>query len=414
MRLFDYFDYQAKINPHKYAISCGDSRITFLEARQQSLQLAKALVNLGMELGDRAVFLSKNCTELLLFITAASRVGVVTIPLNTALSIDERSKIILDSSCKLLVCTDEYRAQIDSLIDTHPHLTFKISLNGKSVAGWMNFNELIEPIYDINVCVLSRFIKPSDIAYQLYTTGTTDTPKGVPISHANISSALHQLCFTNPKFFDCGSWLIATPIASAATALSCFLALSVGAKLYIHADFDREQFLATIESERITCITLFSTTLESIVTGEYSLKACGYSNLKLVLYGGVSVTKEMLFSAMDLFKTDFCELYSTTEASGAITMLCPDDHEIEHCFSGRTTKSVGKAILGTHVSIRDGNGNALPVGSVGEIAVMGGQITTGYWNLPDADIKALRGGWLFTGDTGYLDEAGYLYIVERI
>jgi acyl-CoA synthetase (AMP-forming)/AMP-acid ligase II len=252
-------------------------------------------------------------------------------------------------------------------------------------------------------------VRPGDTAIQFYTSGTTGLPKGAELTNANFSSML-------PRWTT--SWLLAPGVPNL-VCLPMFhiggagwgiAGLFAGATNHVMREFMPANVLETIQRERIQVMLLVPAMILFLVQAP-QIRETDLSSLQLIVYGAAPIPAELLKQAMTVFGCGFQQVYGLTETTGAITLLPPEDHDPS---DPKKLLSCGYAQVGVELRIVDDAGKDLPLGQVGEIAIRSPQVMYGYWRLPDATKRAIHGDWFFSGDAGYLDDKGYLYIYDRV
>lgn len=424
MRLFDFLDYQSAINSDVPFLVKDNKSLSYLQGQQESIKLAAYLLKKGVTSGDRVAILSKNSIEYILFYYACSRIGAVCVPLNFRLAANEWSFILDNAQAKLLLCSTEFLPaitpvlkqlnQLEKLIvvgekTEQQKLPSSIQLSHYSDVPALSLSEstaLVEPI--------SQNISEDDIVYQMYTSGTTGTPKGVVVSNRNVGATVHQLALNTPKIIQGGDWILILPVFHAAAALHCFSAVQAAATLHIQEEFSPVDFVETLVQKNINVVLAVPAIIKAVLALVPNLESYDFSRLELFVYGASPIDKETLTKAIEVFSCDFCQGYGMTESTLTISMLRPDDHIKALGSQPELLLSAGRAVLGTQISIRDTDDKVLPANEVGEVCTKGPQVMQSYWNRADASKEALRNGWLHTGDAGYLDNNGYLYIVDRV
>ena len=250
---------------------------------------------------------------------------------------------------------------------------------------------------------------PDDVAVQMYTSGTTGRPKGAQLTHHNLTSQLrHGKDELGNWHEDDVSQIVMPQFHIAGTAWG-MVGLYVGAKGVVLRDIDPPAVLECIARDRITKVFY----VPAVILFLLQVPGCAgtdFSSLELIVYGASPMPLDLLENAMKVFGCGFAQVYGLTETSGAITYLPPEDHRP----GSERMKSCGKPYGGVDIRIVDEAGNPLGHGEIGEVATRSGLNTSGYYNLPEATEAAFQGGWFRTGDAGYMDADGYLYIYDRV
>lgn len=421
MRLFDFLDYQASTNGDTLFLSSDARELTYRDGNDETVKLASLMLSHGIGAGDRVAILSKNSIEYILYYYACSRIGAVCVPLNFRLNPNEWRYILDDSQTKMVLCASEYLADIANLADDLPTLEKIMLLDDTADHDSDDVFCHYKEVHQVDLALAQNQVSQrqvslteDDIVYQMYTSGTTGSPKGVVISHRNISATVHQLALNTPQILLGGEWILILPVFHAAAALHCFSGVQSAATLHVKAEFVPQDFVDTLQNKRINVALAVPAIIKAVLAFVPNISSYDFSALELFIYGASPIDKATLTQAMDVFSCDFCQGYGMTESTLAITMLRPDDHV--KAVEGRADllASAGKPVFATQISIMNENDQPVAPKTVGEICVRGPQVMSSYWNLPEETESALRNGWLHTGDAGYLDESGYLFIVDRI
>src|SRR5689334_10171116 len=381
---------------------------SFAEFDRKTNRVANALTALGVKPGERIAYLGKNSDTFFELLLGAMKARVVMTPVNWRLAGPEVAFIVEDCKAPVLFVGPELIALISSIRDQLPSVRHVITTEG-GAPGWRDFVAWrdAQSSDDPNI-----EISPSDVAIQLYTSGTTGKPKGAMLSHAN----LLNLISNEAEKPDWNRWtsadvsLIAMPIFHIGGSGWGISNLYYGAKGVIAREFDPTRILDFFETYGITKLFMVPAAMQFVVR-QPRARQMDFSRLKYMLYGASPIPAALLKECIEVFKCGFVQVYGMTETTGAIVALAPEDH-VEGL---ERMRSAGKALPGVELAILDAEGNQLPPRQVGEIATRSGSNMVGYWNLPEASARTLgRDGWLRTGDAGYLDEDGYLYIHDRI
>lgn len=410
MRLHDYLDYRAREHADGEFAVQGDRRVTYREALAEVNQLANAFVSSGLQLGDRIAILSKNSIEYAITYYAASKAGVVPVPLNYRLAPGEWAYIINDAGVKLLIAADEYVNAIDPVRSELKTVERYVAVNVAGLEGWEEYHRWIKgqpataPAVDVT---------EEDDVYQMYTSGTTGHPKGAVITHRALSAQLTQVTML-VRASPGERGLVVVPMYHAAGAVTTFVTVYWGGCLYIQSDFNPPEVVRALDEERVVLTTLVPAMIQACLVMVPDAAKREYKNLRQITYGASPIAEETLRRAMDVFKCDFAQAYGMTETTAVLTYLFPDDHRRAVKERADLLLSAGRPVVGTEIRVVDEEDRPVPNGTIGEIIARGPQLMRGYWNLPDESAQALRGGWMHTGDAGIMDDEGYIYIQDRV
>jgi acyl-CoA synthetase (AMP-forming)/AMP-acid ligase II len=384
-------------------------KTSFAEFDQLTNRVANGLKALGVKQRDRIAYLGKNSDIYFELLFGAMKANVVMAPVNWRLAGPEIAFIVADCKAPVLFVGPECVAQVRNIKPQLPELRIVITTEGgapewQDYIAWRDAQSADDPGVEIG---------RGDVAIQLYTSGTTGKPKGAMLSHANLLNLVETGQGEKP---DWNKWteddvsLVAMPIFHIGGSGWGVLGLYQGAKGVIAREFDPTKVLDFIEHSGITKLFMVPAAMQFVVR-QPRARQVDFSRLKYMLYGASPIPAALLKECIEVFGCGFVQMYGMTETTGTIVALAPEDH-VEGL---ERMRSAGKALPGVELAILDANGNRLPPGEVGEIATRSGSNMVGYWNLPEATARTLdHEGWLRTGDAGYIDKDGYLYIHDRI
>jgi acyl-CoA synthetase (AMP-forming)/AMP-acid ligase II len=409
VRLHDYLDYQAREHPDNDFAILGDRRVTYAEALREVNRLANGLASSGLEIGDRIAVLSKNSIEYVLLFYAASKAGVVTVPLNYRLAAPEWEYIINDSGARMLFASSFYLRGIDGIRGNLGRVGTYVAIEN-ATEGWEDYQAWQR---DQPETPPARTVSDEHDVYQMYTSGTTGRPKGAVLTHGAVTANMEQITLEitgRPGERD----LIVAPVYHAAAAITCFSAVVWGGTLYIQEDFNPVEVVRALSEEEIAVTTLVPAMIQACLVYVPDIAERSFDTLRTIVYGASAIAEDTLRKAAAVFKCDFIQAYGMTETTAVLTLLLAEDHR--HALKDKPDLllSAGRPVVGTEIKIVDGEDNPQPPGEMGEIAGRGPQLMHGYWNLPDDSAYALRGGWMHTGDIGIVDDDGYLYVQDRV
>jgi long-chain acyl-CoA synthetase len=396
-------------NPDHIATLFADRRHTYRQFGDRVARLAGALQRLGMAAGDRVGMLACNSDRYLEYIMGVWWGGGVLNPVNIRWSVAEIVYSLDDCATVILIVDEHFAAMAEGIRKTARQVPqFIYAGEGEVPPGMLGFEQLIEQA----AAVEDAGRGGDDLACIMYTGGTTGLPKGVMQSHLNLWSACMPRMVDMPPIPD-GRLLHVAPlfhVAGMARALIQFLA---GESHVLVSGFDALEVLQVIERERVT-ETLLVPTMILALLAHADFDRYDLGSLKRLTYGASPSAGDMVEQVLArLPGLELSHSYGLTEACPVVSSNLPCNHTPGARKSG-LSRSVGRGGLGVNVKIVDPQGHEVPRGTVGEIIVRGPNIMLGYWNRPEETARALRGGWLYTGDAAYMDEQGYLFIVDRL
>ena len=400
----DPIRHHASVRGDKAALIFEGRETTYGQLDQRSRQIANGLIKAGVKPGERIAILAKNIDLFFEIYYGATKAGAVLVPINYRLAAPEVAFVLNDAGARMLFVADEYYDLVAGVEDDLNSVAQIIALHGghdswRSHADWRDDHDSTDP---------KREGSAVETALQPYSSGTTGSPKGVEMTHDNfISFVPHALA-------DWGGWevddvsLVAMPLYHVGGCVWGFVGLYVGATNILLPEVDPPVVLKAIETYRITQVFFVPAVIQFLLQTPGAAET-DVSSVRSVLYGASPITQNVLKRALEMFDCGFAQLYGLTETSGAVTYLAFEDHD-----GSAKMKSCGKPMRASKVRVVDENDLDCPPGQVGEIIMAGSQIMKGYWNLPEETAKAIRNGCFYSGDAGYFDEDGYLYIHDRV
>ncbi|KUO50999.1 MAG: acyl-CoA synthetase [Sphingomonadales bacterium BRH_c3] len=379
-----------------------DGRITsFAELDRLTRRIIGFYWSQGLKPGDRVAWLGKNSDLYFMLYLAAGRCGVVMVPVGWRLAPAEVAFILKDTGAKLVFTGDEFA---DAARKIAPGLPAAPTVFSESEMRAF-LPQQAEGEYTPATA--------SDPVLQLYTSGTTGNPKGALLASGNLLGLRNYAIeaglpwsFYEPE--DC--MLVAMPCAHIGGTGLVNVAIASGIRSLVQAEFSPVGVLEAIE-KGASQMFIVPAALQMVVQHPQA-KETDFSHLKYLMYGAAPMPLELLKEAVRTMpNAGFLQAYGMTETSGTISSLPPEDHVLE---GNRRMRSAGKAVPGVEIKVVDAEGNEVPRGEIGEVAVRSPSNMLGYWQLPDATAEALRDGWMHTGDAAVMDEDGYIYIQDRI
>ena len=389
----------------KIALKFQDRNWTYAALDKATNKVANALVAAGLKKGARIALLAANTDRFFELQFGSAKCGAVMVPVNFRLAPPEVAFVV-----------DDAEADIFFVDEAHAGLVRKIAGDLKTVKKfvaidfhddeWENYESWRDAHAD-SECGVEVF--QDDTACQMYTSGTTGHPKGVEITHYNLLVMLPVATRQWANWSADDISLVCMPLFHIAGGGWGIVGLFTGCTNIIHAEVNPGLILETIEAEKVS-IVLFVPAVILFLTQHPKVTETDFSSVRQVIYGASPIPVPLLTKAVELFGCEFAQVYGLTETTGAVTYLPPE----EHVAGSKRMASCGKAQEGVEIRIIDADGNDMPTGEVGEIICKTPQNMKGYWKRPEANAEVLRDGWFYSGDAGYMDEGGYLYIHDRI
>ncbi len=398
----DFLRHWAVDRGDRIALREEDRVYSYAALEQRTAQTATALLASGLQKGDRVAWIGKNSDLYFTLFYAAARVGIVMVPIGWRLAPAEWAYIINDTGAKLLFFGPGFEHAGTALAGQIP--TVEQQLNDAEARALIDATERA-PFVPVG---------PDDAALQLYTSGTTGNPKGAVLSNRNLFALRKQsdakgMAYT--KWDDDEVVLVAMPCAHIGGTGLGVMAMGAGLPAFVLDEFTPDGFFDAVETGGVTRLFIVPAALHILLQHPRCAKV-DFSPLKYILYGAAPIPLELLRQCMAMFKCEFIQVYGLTETTGTIVILPPEDHDPA---GNERMRSAGTPLPGVELRIADDDGNALPPRVVDELWARSSNNMIGYWNLPDATGDTLTGdGWLKTGDAGYLDEDGYLFIHDRV
>ena len=381
-------------------------QFTFAEQAARMFRLANALLRNGLKKQERVAVLARNCSEYIEIFGACEIAGFVAINLNVRLSDAELATICRDSQPSAMICSKDFLAQARALAAQLSCIRIRIAI-GSEDADTLSYEHLVS---ESSADEPAATAGPGDIAYLMYTSGTTGGPKGVMISHAAMVEATRMLSHeggTSPT----DKALIVMPLFHLGGKIEQMNFNLMGAEVVLKAAFDAEDILDTIEKERVTAAHFAPAMIQRLLD-VLEAKPYDVSTLRCVHYASAPMPGPLLRRAIDRMGPVFVQVYGMTECLIG-TILKSHQHLRSSPEGERRLRSAGQPLLGNEVKIVREDGTACDTGEIGEILFRSPTIMSGYWNKPELTAEVVRDGWIHTQDLGFVDGSNFVYVVDR-
>ncbi len=406
MRLGDILTHGARVRPERAALVADGTVITYRELARGAERRADALRAHGVRRNDRVAVLARNTPAYVELLFAVTRLGAVLVPLNALLIPRELSAIVRDAEARFLLFESDFAAAADAV---RPGLRgdAKCLCVDRSLPGHAALDVARPPGGPPPAPP-----EETDVALQIYASGTSGHPRGAMLTHRNLlaasTSAAIELGLSHDDVFLSCSPL---PVMLGTGRLLRFLL--VGATIVLVREFAPADALRAIERHRVTH-ALFTATMMSQILDLPEAARCDIGTLRKVVYRGPFISADLLRRAIRFFGCAMVQSYGPVESSGILTFLQAEDHSLdETARSIRMLSSVGKEALGVEVRVVDERGRDVAPRQVGEVIARGANVFAGYFGDPGFTAEVLRDGWLYTGDLASVDDDGIISIVDR-
>lgn len=410
--LGDVARYHGQQRPNAIAFIFNDRVTDYQSFDQHTNQIANGLLAEDIPAQSRVAVMAKNSDWYYELLIACGKADMVTVGINWRLAPPEVAYIINDAEAPILFLDKEFLPLYDAIKDQLHNVKKVILMESHdndypAFESWRDQQSKNDPNLPVN---------SDDVCVQMYTSGTTGHPKGVQVSHRAFFD-LNRV--TAESDIPEEEWTLWTDQDVSLNAMPNFhiggtgwalIGMYAGAKNVVLSEFTPAGCLQAIREYRISKMFIVPAAMQ-FVLADPTCKDTDFSSLKYMVYGASPIPLPLLKMAMDVFKCGFVQLYGMTETLGFGTYLPAEDHDPN---GTPRMRSAGKARLGVEVAIKDINGSNLPNGTIGEICIHSPSNMLGYWKRDDATASTLIDGWIHTGDAGYMDDDGYVFVQDRI
>lgn len=390
------------------ALQCGDRSLTFAELYERAKVVAGALSAAGVKAQDRVAVIDRNSIENLEVVFGAALLNAVVVNVNWRLAPPEILQILADAGTRLVIVGPEFFGAVEA-IETQLGSGARVVAIGSGHPRWEPYEAWLAGSPPTDPGTVAA---PGDVAFQLYTSGTTGLPKGVMLTTSNLLTAWSHI--EGEWGFEPGRSvnLALMPMFHIAGLGWATVGLFFGCRTVVLRDVVPAEVLDVLSSEQITHAFMVPAVIQFLLMTP-GVEDADFSSLRKLVYGASPISAPVLEKALKVMGCDFVQVYGLTETTGAITQLQPDDHD--PIGRPELLRSCGKPYPWVEMRVVDVEGHDLPAGRVGELWTRSGQNMAGYWNNTEATRAVLDDdGWLRTGDAGYLDEEGFVFLHDRV
>jgi len=398
-----YLERAARLYGTRPAVVSGGDRLTWSQLHRRADELAVGLTDLGLQPGDRVADLRANGVDSMVAEFALALAGLVRVPLNPRFTPDEVARLVAGIEAHALLTAAGYQEHASAVRLAAPSVRHIIS---DGVPGTTDVAEIARPRAGTRPVV-----DPDALLNIRFTGGTTGFPKAVLARQAT-QIGWSAMLLMDLLDIDSRDVLLQTQPYSHGGGNTVLPAAMRGSALLLQERFDADAVLDAVVAEGATIVKIVPTVLYRLLQAQRR-RPRDLSSLRLIIYGAAPMPEQLIREAFDLFDCGFAQVYGQAEAQTTIACLTERDHERERRSPTGRLRSVGRPYSMTDVAVFDPQGRALGPGEHGEIVVRGVLTADGYWSDPEMTAEVFRDGWVHTGDLGYLDQEGFLFLVGR-
>lgn len=400
--------FNAAERPDREALIFEGRSTSYGQFDRLSNQVANALRDEGLQIGARVGYIGKNSDLFFQLVFGCAKSGAVLVGVNWRLTAREVAYILNDGKAEILFVSPEF-SELGTLLQAQVPTLKRVVSMATGHPTWMAFETWrargSHSAPDVTVTT-------DDVAIQMYTSGTTGHPKGVLLPHRAFFAMVRHPRREDMEFEE---WtendvnLVAMPSFHIGGVGWGIAGLRAGARNVVIREFEAGVVLEMIRRYRMTKLFVVPTAMRMLLQHEKA-RTTDYSSLKFITYAASPIPLDLLREAIEVFRCGFVQLYGMTETTGGATYLPPQDHDVN---GNERMRSAGKALPGVSLKIVDRGGSEVPTRTLGEICIRSPANMLGYWNLPAETADTLIDGYVHSGDVGFLDEDGYVYVLDR-
>ncbi len=387
-------------------IALKDERValTYADLDERTNRLATALADLGVVQGDRVAVLAWNRVEIAEAEVALLKGGFVRVPINARLSADEVAHVCEDSQVQVLITDEAHLGAAQQAQAAYPNMK-ALLIMGES-------GSYEDALAQADASPVNVEVDSDAIAVHHYTSGSSGVLKAAMHSVGNRRAILRKITFRSRLYPDQPETFLHVGPITHVSGMALLPMLSQGHTNIILSRFDVDSYLSTLAREKVTQTYLVPTMINRILAApnrsDYDL-----SSLKLLRYGAAPISPTRLREAVEFFGPILNQGYGAGEVCSSVTILTEADHKLASESRPELFQSCGRPLFETEVKIVDDEGNELPVGEAGEMVIRGDDVMQGYHNAPELTAPVLKDGYYHTGDIAYMDDTGYIFIIDR-
>lgn len=396
---------------HKVAVRVGDATLSYRDLERGSESVARALRRDGIEAGDRIAVLARDSLATVQVLFGAARARAVCVPVDGRLAAEEIAYVLDDSGAKVVFVDRASTPVFDRALAKLESVPKSIDLTGDSecMPRFESWRSAAPPQDSPG----AEVFHPDEVVVQMYTSGTTGLPKGVQLPNRSFFAIAQALASAGDPWMGWGEHdvnLMFVPTFHIGGLWWLVRGLAIGSTHIILPTFDPGRVLDAIPRYGVTKTGMVPAMLQ-VLLSEPGCATTDFSSLRTILYGGAPMAPALLERARATFGCEFCQIYGMTETGNMAVTLRPEEH-----WTGPAERmwAAGRPLPGVELRIEKRNGEPAGSGELGEICLRSPAQMIGYWKLPEATASVMADGWIKTGDSGYQDSEGYLYVCDRI